>query len=66
MVDKVGKHVAIFEKTDERHSEIKKKFREEALEDVKYRIAENSSVDIENIKMFKSACEISSWVEKQG
>ena len=65
-LDKVGKHVAIFEKTDERHSEIKKKFREEALRDVKYRIAENSSVDIENIKMFKSACEISSWVEKQG
>ena len=65
-LDKVGKHVAIFEKTDERHSEIKKKFREEALKDVKYRIAENSSVDIENIKMFKSACEISSWVEKQG
>ena len=65
-LDKVGKHVAIFEKTDERHSEIKKKFREEALKDVKYRIAENSSVDIENIKIFKSACEISSWVEKQG
>ena len=65
-LDKVGKHVAIFEKADEKNSEIKKKFREEALKDVKYRIAENSSVDIENIKIFKSACEISSWVEKQG
>ena len=65
-LDRAGNHVAIFEKTDGRHSEIKKKFRQEAIEEVKYRIAENSSVDIENIKIFESACEISSWMEEQG
>ena len=65
-LDRAGKHVAIFEKTDDRHSEIKKKFRQEAIEEVKYRIAENSSVGIENIKIFESAHEISSWMEEQG
>ena len=65
-LDRTGKHVAIFEKTDDRHSEIKKKFRQEAIEEVKYRIAENSSVGIENIKIFESAHEISSWMEEQG
>ena len=65
-LDRAGNHVAIFEKTDDRHSEIKKKFRREAIEEVKYRIAENSSVGIENIKIFESACEISSWMEEQG
>ena len=65
-LDRAGKHVAIFEKTDDRHSEIKKKFRREAIEEVKYRIAENSSVGIENIKVFESAHEISSWMEEQG
>ena len=65
-LDRAGNHVAIFEKTDGRHSEIKKKFRQEAIEEVKYRIAENSSVGIENIKIFESAHEISSWMEEQG
>ena len=65
-LDRAGNHVAIFEKTDDRHSEIKKKFRQEAIEEVKYRIAENSSVGIENIKIFESAHEISSWMEEQG
>ena len=65
-LDKAGKHVAIFEKTGDRHSEIKKKFRQEAIEEVKHRIAENSPVDIENIKIFESASEISSWMEEQG
>ncbi len=65
-LDRAGNHVAIFERTDGRHSEIKKKFRQEAIEEVKYRIAENSSVGIENIKIFESAHEISSWMEEQG
>ena len=65
-LDRAGNHVAIFEKTDGRHSEIKKKFRQEAIEEVKYRIAENSSVGIENIKIFESAHEVSSWMEEQG
>ena len=65
-LDRAGNHVAIFEKTDGRHSEIKKKFRQEAIEEVKYRIAENSSLGIENIKIFESAHEISSWMEEQG
>ena len=65
-LDRAGNHVAIFERTDGRHSEIKKKFRQEAIEEVKYRIAENSSVGIENIKIFESAHEISSWMEDQG
>ena len=65
-LDRAGNHVAIFEKTYGRHSEIKKKFRQEAIEEVKYRIAENSSVGIENIKIFESAHEISSWMEEQG
>ena len=65
-LDKAGKHIAIFEKTDDRHSEIKKKFRQEAIDEVKHRIAENSPVDIENIKIFESASEISPWMEEQG
>mgnify|MGYP001172067307 FL=1 len=65
-LDNANKPVAIFDKTDERSSETKRKFQQEAIEDVKHRIAETSSADLENIRVLHSAHEISSWVEEHG